>query len=430
MLKKFIGKIRTEADANDTSFCQQLCANISDFFHTEAGSGMLLVFFAALALIIANTPLYEIYSRVLHHTTGVVGIGELIIEKPIELWINDGLMAAFFFLIGLEVKREMMEGLLSSWSQRILPGIAAIGGMVVPALIYAGINSYSDDPAGTLSGWAIPSATDIAFAIGVYAMVGKYLPPSLKILLLALAIFDDLGAIIIIALFYTSGLDVSNLYLAGLFLAGLIALNFFNIRRVSLYLVLGLCMWVCVLKSGVHATLAGVVLAFTIPLNFPGERRSMLRQLQADLHPFVSFIVLPLFALANAGVFLGDVSLDIVFAPVTLGIAFGLFIGKPVGITLAVWLAIKSGISRMPVGASWGHIVGISWLAGIGFTMSLFIGTLAFDGPLAELYRTETKLGILLGSLLSAVCGALYIYLLSERNRRKQNKLAGAPANG
>lgn len=427
MLKDFLGKISHTAKENDKSFCSQLCDTIGHFFHTEAGSGVLLVFFAALALIVANSPLHAPYSQLLHHTTGIVGIGELVIEKPIELWINDGLMAVFFFLIGLEVKREMMEGLLSTWSQRLLPGIAAIGGMVAPAIIYVLINSYGDDPAGTLSGWAIPSATDIAFAIGVYALVGKYLPPSLKILLLALAIFDDLGAIIIIALFYSSGLDVGNLYLAAIFFAGLALLNFFNVRRVSLYLVLGLGMWVCVLKSGVHATLAGVVLAFMIPLNFPGERRSMLRQLQSDLHPFVNFVILPLFALANAGVYLGDVSLNIVFAPVTLGIALGLFIGKPVGITFAVWLAIKLGLSRMPLGAHWGHIIGVSWLAGIGFTMSLFIGTLAFDGPLAELYRTETKLGIILGSLLSAICGAVYIYLLSERARRKQ-QLAGATA--
>lgn len=398
-------------------------SKLYNFLHTEAGSGMLLVFFAILALVIANTPLYSTYTHILHKTTGIIGLGDLRIEKPLELWINDGLMAVFFFLIGLEVKREMMTGMLSTWPQRLLPGAAAIGGMAIPALIYVLINNYSDDPAGTLSGWAIPSATDIAFALGVYALVGKYLPPSLKILLLALAIFDDLGAIIIIALFYSSNLDVHNLYLAGLFLAGLMALNFFNVRRLPLYLALGLGMWVCVLQSGVHATLAGVVLAFMIPLKIPGERRSMLTQLQHDLHPFVTFVVLPLFALANAGVYLGDVSLDILFAPVTMGIAMGLFIGKPVGITLAVWVAVKSGLTRMPTGANWPHIIAIGWLAGIGFTMSLFIGTLAFEGPMAELYRTETKLGILIGSLLSAICGAGYIHLLA---RHQKTKSAGA----
>lgn len=403
---------------------KKLFTDMRHFLHTEAGSGVLLVFFAVLALVIANTPLHSTYTRILHHTTGIVGIGDLLIEKPLELWINDGLMAVFFFLIGLEVKREMMVGMLATWPQRLLPGVAAIGGMAVPAAIYVLINSYGDDPAGTLSGWAIPSATDIAFALGVYALVGKHLPPSLKILLLALAIFDDLGAIIIIALFYSSGLDVGNLYLAAVFLAGLAALNYLNVTRLSLYMLLGLGMWVCVLKSGVHATLAGVVLAFMIPLKIPGERRSMLTQLQHDLHPFVSFIVLPLFALANAGVYLGDVSLDILFAPVTLGIALGLFVGKPVGITFAVWLAVKGGLTRMPTGASWAHIIAIGWLAGIGFTMSLFIGTLAFEGPLAELYRTETKLGILMGSLLSAICGAAYIQVLARCHPQKTS--AGA----
>lgn len=392
--------------------------SLRNFLHSEAGGGVVLVVCALLALIAVNVGFNDIYQTALYGTYGIVGVADFVIEKPLVLWINDGLMAIFFFMIGLEVKREMMEGLLSTWQQRILPGMAAVGGMVVPALVFVAITYHTPDSAEQMKGWAIPSATDIAFAIGIYALVGKHLPTSLKVFLLALAIFDDLGAIVIIALFYSGNLDLHNLYLAGMFLGILLTFNILNVSRASWYIAIGTLMWACVVKSGVHATLAGVVLAFTIPLEVKGEKRSPLRGLHNDLHPLVAFIVLPIFALANAGVYLLDLTTEAFFAPITAGITLGLFVGKPIGIMFFTWLAVKLKMAHLPKDVNWQHILGMSFLAGVGFTMSLFIGSLAYQGPAAELYRIETKIGILAGSILSATVGMIYVSRLSKKHQK------------
>jgi Na+:H+ antiporter, NhaA family len=322
------------------------------------------------------------------------------------LWINDGLMAVFFFLVGLEIKRELLRGELSSVAQATLPALAAVGGMAAPALIYVAFNA--GDPVG-LKGWAIPAATDIAFAVGVLALLGNSVPSSLKIFLLALAILDDLGSILIIGLFYTENLSWLSLALAGIGGAVLWALNSRGVTRLAPYLLTGVVIWICVLKSGVHATLAGVVVAFAIPLASRNEAKpTLLEQLEESLHPWIVFGVLPLFAFANAGVSLQGLSFAKLVEPVPIGIALGLFIGKPVGIFGISWLAIKSGFAAKPEGASWAQLLGVGLLGGIGFTMSLFIGTLAFD----EVDKaTQLRLGVLAGSLLSATAGYLVLRL-------------------
>ncbi|MET0192404.1 MAG: Na+/H+ antiporter NhaA [Hyphomicrobiaceae bacterium] len=384
------------------------------FFHHEAAAGLVLMAAALAALLIDNSPLSWLYSLFLD-TPVAVRVGPLSLDKPLLLWINDGLMAVFFFLVGLEIKRELVQGELSTISQATLPALAAVGGMAVPALIYVAINA--GDPTG-LKGWAIPAATDIAFAVGVLALLGNRVPSSLKIFLLALAILDDLGAIIIIALFYTDNLSLLSLALAAAGIAVLWTLNWRGVTRLAPYLLTGVVIWICVLKSGVHATLAGVVVAFAIPLASRNEGEpTLLEQLEESLHPWIAFGVLPLFAFANAGVSLQGLSLAKLLEPVPLGIALGLFIGKPIGIFGVSWLAIRSGLAAKPEGASWLQILGVGLLGGIGFTMSLFIGTLAFDEADKA---AQLRLGVLAGSLLSATAGYLLLRLIASAPPRSR----------
>jgi Na+:H+ antiporter, NhaA family len=372
-------------------------AFIREFLRVEAAGGVLLCIAAVLALIWANSPAGPLYVALLEAPV-VLQAGPLGIAKPLLLWINDGLMAIFFLLVGLEIKREAMEGELSSVPKAALPGIAALGGMAAPAAVYVAINW--GDPA-TLRGWAIPAATDIAFALGVLSLLGRRVPACLKVFLLALAILDDLGAIVIIAFFYTENLSVSSLALGGAGLLALAALNASGVRRVAPYVLVGVFVWVCVLKSGVHATLAGVALAFAIPLRTPhGE--SPLRRLEHMLHPWVTYAILPVFAFANAGVSLVGLALADLFQPVPLGIALGLFLGKQVGVLGATLAAVRLGWASLPAGASWGQFYGVALLTGIGFTMSLFIGTLAFPDPS---YGAAVRIGVLGGSILSALAG-------------------------
>jgi NhaA family Na+:H+ antiporter len=378
------------------------------FFRHEAGSGLVLLAATVAALVCDNSPASRLY-QVFLETPVAVRVGALAIDKPLLLWINDGLMAIFFFLVGLEIKRELLRGELSTFGQAALPGVAAAGGMAAPALIYVVVNR--DNPAA-LAGWAIPSATDIAFAVGVLALLGPRVPNALKLFLLALAILDDLGAIVIIALFYTEQLSWLSLALAGAGIVVLGALNARGVVRLAPYLLAGTFIWVCVLKSGVHATLAGVVVAFAIPLRGRGAGEpSLLEQLEEGLHPWVAFGVLPLFAFANAGVSLAGLSPAKLAEPVTLGIVLGLVLGKPIGILGATWLAVVSGLAPKPAGANWGQLVGVGMLGGIGFTMSLFIGTLAFS---QATMAAEVRLGVLAGSLLSATAG-LIVLLASSR---------------
>jgi NhaA family Na+:H+ antiporter len=366
----------------------------------EAASGLLLIAAAALALIINNSPLSYLYNGLLDVPV-VAQIGALKIAKPLLLWINDGLMALFFLLIGLEVKREIIEGHLSKPSQIVLPGAAAIGGMVVPALIYWFLNK--DNPAA-VAGWAIPMATDIAFALGVLALLGKRVPVSLKLFLMTLAIIDDLGAIIVIALFYSGELSSLSLMLAAACLLALIAMNRLGVVKLGPYMVIGLILWVCVLKSGVHATLAGVTLALCIPLRTRNAEASPLLSLEHALHPWVAYGILPLFAFANAGVSLAGVNLESFTHHVPMGIAVGLLLGKTVGVFGLTWIAIKLGLAALPSGANWGQVLGVAILCGIGFTMSLFVGSLAFVPGSSE-YAGMDRMGILTGSILAAVIG-------------------------
>ena len=358
---------------------------------------------ATLALLLDNSALSRLYDGLLQ-TPVVIQVGALELNKPLLLWINDGLMAVFFFLIGLEIKREVTEGRLSNLRQAGLPVIAAIGGMAVPAVIYVALNAGDSSAIG---GWAIPAATDIAFALGVLALLGPRVPVALKVFLLALAIIDDLGAIVIIALFYTSELSLPALVIAAVGVFALAYLNGRNVTRIAPYLVIGLLVWVSVLKSGVHATLAGVIVALFIPLRAGNEnRRSPLKEVEHGLAPWVAFGILPVFAFANAGVALeGLAPLDL-FAGIPLGIAAGLFIGKQVGIMSFVWAGVRLGLARLPDGVTWPQIYGVALLAGIGFTMSLFIGTLAFSDPEQT---AAVRIGVLAGSLLSAIAGTLVL---------------------
>ncbi|MEE4673774.1 Na+/H+ antiporter NhaA [Pseudomonas alliivorans] len=372
---------------------------ITRFFQLEAAGGLLLIAAAALALVINNSPLSWLYNAFLE-TPVEARIGALQIAKPLLLWINDGLMALFFLVIGLEVKREVLEGHLSKPSQVVLPGAAAIGGMVVPALIYVALNTGN---AEALNGWAIPMATDIAFALGVLALLGKRVPVSLKLFLMTLAIIDDLGAIIVIALVYSGELSQVSLILAGVSIIALIAMNRSGVSRLTPYLLIGLVLWVCVLKSGIHATLAGVVLAFCIPLR-TSTKASPLLTLEHGLHPWVAYGILPLFAFANAGVSLAGVTMDSFTHSVPLGIAAGLLLGKTAGVFGLTWLAVRTRLASLPKDANWGHVLGVSILCGIGFTMSLFVGSLAFEPGISG-YAGEDRMGILTGSILSAIIG-------------------------
>ena len=388
-----------------------LRSTFTRFFQLEAASGLLLIAAAALALIINNSPLSSFYSSFLEVPVAVQ-IGALQIAKPSLLWINDGLMALFFLLIGLEVKRELLDGHLSKPSQVVLPGAAAIGGMVVPALIYWALNK--DNPAA-LGGWAIPMATDIAFALGVLALLGKRVPVSLKLFLMTLAIIDDLGAIIVIAIFYSGELSSASLAGAGACLVALIAMNRLGVVKLGPYLIIGLILWVCVLKSGVHATLAGVTLAFCIPLRTKNAEPSPLLGLEHALHPWVAYGILPLFAFANAGVSLAGVNLESFTHHVPMGIAAGLLVGKTVGVFGLTWLAVKTGLAALPTGANWGQVMGVAILCGIGFTMSLFVGSLAFVPGSSE-YAGMDRMGILTGSILAALIG----YAVTAMASRKQ----------
>ncbi len=370
---------------------------IAKFLRLESASGLLLMGAAALALVLDNSPLAWLYDRLLAVPMSVQ-VGALVVGKPLLLWINDGLMAVFFLLVGLEIKREIVKGELSSRATAALPVLAAVGGMVAPALVFVAVNQ---DVPENLRGWAIPAATDIAFALGILKLAGPRVPLSVKVFLTALAIIDDLGAIVIIAAFYTSQLALSSLGLATLFAVGLFVLNRRGVTRYTPYVLLGIALWVCVLKSGVHATLAGVVMALAVPLRGGGDGSSPLERMEHALHPWVAFMVMPIFAFANAGVSLAGLSIGDLFAPLPLGIAAGLIVGKQTGVFLMTWLGVTTGIARRPAGASWAQIYGASLLAGVGFTMSLFIGTLAFEGPE---YAAAVRVGVLSGSL---VCGLL-----------------------
>ncbi|WEL54486.1 Na+/H+ antiporter NhaA [Pseudomonas kermanshahensis] len=380
------------------------------FFQLEAASGLLLIAAAVLALVINNSPLSYLYNGLLDVPVAVK-VGALEIAKPLLLWINDGLMALFFLLIGLEVKREVVDGHLSKPSQIVLPATAAVGGMVIPALIYWFINR--DDPAA-VAGWAIPTATDIAFALGVLALLGKRVPVSLKLFLMTLAIIDDLGAIIVIALFYSGTLSSVSLLLAGACLVALLAMNRLGVVKLGPYLIIGLVLWVCVLKSGVHATLAGVALALCIPLRTRNAETSPLLSLEHALHPWVAYAILPLFAFANAGVSLAGMNLDSFTHPVPLGIAVGLLLGKTVGVFGLTWVAIKLGLAALPAGANWGQLLGVAILCGIGFTMSLFVGSLAFV-PGSSDYAGMDRMGILTGSFFAAVIGYAVTAMASRK---------------
>jgi len=374
---------------------------LREFVALESAGGILLALAAAAAMALANSPLDSLYAAFLD-TPVEVRVATLQIAKPLLLWINDGLMAVFFFLVGLEIKREVLEGELSDRRQIVLPSVAAACGIAVPAMIYAAING--GNPVA-LGGWAIPAATDIAFALGVLSLLGRRVPASLKVFLLTIAILDDLGAIVIIALFYADNLAPVSFGVAGGALLVLFVLNRMGVVRAAAYLFVGLILWVSVLKSGVHATLAGVALAFFIPLRSPGAASdSPLRQLEQDLHPLVAFAILPLFAFANAGVSLTGVTVMAMLEPVALGIAAGLLVGKTVGVFLACWVTVKMGFAALPRDANWTSMLGISVLCGIGFTMSLFIAGLAFDGAGSE-YVVQTRLGILFGSLSAALMG-------------------------
>ncbi|MGY3869409.1 Na+/H+ antiporter NhaA [Aeromonas crassostreae] len=369
------------------------------FLKLESASGIILILAALVALLLANSNLVDAYQAFLN-TQVQVRISALDINKPLLLWINDGFMAIFFLLVGLEVKREMMEGALSSREQATFPAIAAVGGMLAPALIYSFFN-YGDEV--TRAGWAIPAATDIAFALGVMALLGKRVPTSLKVFLLALAIMDDLGVIIIIALFYTQQLSLTALAVGLTATLLLVWMNRRGVDRISLYMLVGLVLWVAVLKSGVHATLAGVVVGFLIPLK--GERHaSPLKHLEHQLHPWSAYLILPLFAFANAGVSLDGIGLDTLLGPVPMGIMLGLFVGKPLGIFTISWLSVRLGIAQLPPGVNFYQIFAVSILCGIGFTMSMFIASLAFEHGGMD-YGSYSRLGILVGSTLAALVG-------------------------
>ncbi|EGR4454396.1 Na+/H+ antiporter NhaA [Vibrio cholerae] len=365
---------------------------IRDFFKMESAGGILLVIAAAIAMVIANSAMGEGYQAFLH--TYVFGMS-------VSHWINDGLMAVFFLLIGLEVKRELLEGALKSRETAIFPAIAAVGGMLAPALIYVAFNF--NDPAA-IQGWAIPAATDIAFALGIMALLGKRVPVSLKVFLLALAIIDDLGVVVIIALFYSSDLSTIALTIGFIMTGVLFMLNAKHVTKLSIYLVAGLILWIAVLKSGVHATLAGVVIGFAIPLKGNKGEHSPLKHLEHALHPYVAFAILPVFAFANAGISLQGVSLVGLTSMLPLGVALGLFLGKPLGIFSFSWAAVKLGVAKLPEGINFKHIFAVSVLCGIGFTMSIFISSLAF-GQANEAYDTYARLGILMGSTTAALLG-------------------------
>jgi NhaA family Na+:H+ antiporter len=383
-------------------------ATIRNFMRMESAGGIVLMAASVLAMVTANSGAAGLYHLFIE-TPVEVRIGALQIAKPLFLWVNDGLMAIFFFLVGLELKREFLEGELSRPANVLLPAIGAVGGVAVPVAIYVFLNSGNE---AAMRGWAIPAATDIAFALGILTLLGSRVPVSLKVFLVSLAIFDDLGAILIIAVFYSGDVSGAALLAASACLVVLVVMNRRGVMSISSYILVGVIMWVAVLKSGVHATLAGVALAAFIPMRDPQEPdRSPLRELEHDLHQLVAFGVLPLFAFVNAGLDLRGIGISDLFHDVPLGIAAGLFVGKQVGIFVLCALAIKLGLARLPEGAGWGGLYGVSVLCGVGFTMSLFIGSLAFENVvLDEALVFDERLGIILGSLLSGIMGYLVLY--------------------
>lgn len=386
---------------------------ISRFMQLESAGGILLMFAAVLAMILANSPAQGLYQLLLN-TPVEIKIANLEIAKPLLLWINDGLMAVFFFLVGLELKRELLEGELSDVKNIVLPGVGAVGGMLVPALVYVFFNY--DDPKA-ISGWAIPAATDIAFALGILSLLGSRVPVSLKIFLTSLAIFDDIGAILIIAIFYTSKISLAALVVTALCIPLLALLNKRHYDGKAAYIFVGVIMWTAMLKSGVHATLAGVVLAMFIPIKSKDKSFSPLKQMEHGLHSVVAFVILPIFAFANAGINLTGVGLNEILHPVPLGIAMGLFVGKQVGIFGFCWLAIRCKVAQLPTGMNYTALYGTAILCGVGFTMSLFIGSLAFEETGNDMFFDE-RLGIILGSLLSGIAGFMLLRscLKTEQN--------------
>jgi len=386
-----------------------------DFIKKESSPGILLIIVTILALFLQNSFMTQFYTSFLH-TPVEIRFGDLQIAKPLLLWVNDGLMAVFFFLIGLEVKREIKEGHLSSLSQITLPGIAALGGILVPALVFI---AFNNGEAFSMNGWAIPTATDIAFALAILSLLGNRVPLSLKIFLMALAIIDDLGAIVIIALFYTSELSTMSMIIAAISLTILFVMNRMNVAIKSAYIIVGIILWISVLKSGVHATLSGVALAFMIPLTSKdkeGKSFSMANEMEHDLRNWVAFMILPLFAFVNAGVDLKGISVEEMAGPVPLGIMLGLFIGKQIGVFGFSWLAIKMGLASMPKDSNWTLLYGVSVLTGIGFTMSLFVDSLAYNDT--QIYQYADKLAILLGSFLSATVGYLILRFKTDNQIR------------
>jgi len=370
------------------------------FLKSDVGAGTLLVIAAIIAMVLANSPLADLYTGTLS-TKIRIGLEDFGLEKSVLLWINDALMAVFFLLVGLEIKRELLEGELSDRRRAALPVMGAIGGMLVPAGIYAAINFESPN---TLSGWPIPAATDIAFALGVLSLVRRHVAPGLRVFLLGLAIIDDLGAIILIAILFTADISSQALTLAGVCIAVLALLNRFGVTRLWPFLAIGFFLWLAVLKSGVHATIAGVVIGTLIP-------RKAMPKLEHALHPWVTFGIMPIFALANAGASLEGVGLHTFTEPVALGIILGLFVGKQVGVFAACWLAVRSGIAQLPAGSNWASLHGVAIITGIGFTMSLFVGSLAFT---SNDYDTAVRLGVLTGSALSAIVGCTWLVMLSR----------------
>lgn len=387
---------------------------VKEFIKKGSSSGIILIFITLLALFLRNSPFSVYYVNILQ-TPIQVSVGELLeLKKPLLLWINDGLMALFFLLIGLEIKRELLGGHLSSLSKIALPGLAAIGGMLFPALIF--IAFTYDDPFA-LKGWAIPTATDIAFALGILSLLGNKVPVTLKIFLMALAIMDDIGAILIISIFYTHELSFISMFLAFCCFIILLIMNKLNVVRITAYIIVGIFLWISVLKSGVHATLAGIILAFTIPLNMKndnGKHISPARILQRNLNFWVAYFVLPIFAFMNAGVDLRTISLQDLTNDVTLGITLGLFFGKQMGVMFFVYLAVKFNLAQLPKCATWTQMYGVAILTGIGFTMSLFIDSLAYND--SDVFMHTDRLAILMGSILSGIVG--YLILKYSKNKK------------
>ena len=379
------------------------------FFQLEAASGLVLLIAAIIALVISNSNFSELYFKTLEQYL-FIGINDFGLKLSVHHWINDLLMAVFFFFVTLEIKREFIQGELSNLKKALLPIIGAVGGMVVPALVYVSINFGNTE---TLNGWAIPSATDIAFSLGILSLLGSRVPISLKIFLTALAIIDDLGAILIIAFFYSGDLSISYLSLILISYILLLILNKFGVKKFIPYLIIGALMWFFTYKSGIHATIAGVLLASTIPHRVKNKDFSLLIKLEHAISPYVAFLIMPIFAFANAGVSLAGLSLSSLLEPVPLGILLGLFIGKQVGVMISSYLAVKLGAAQMPDNSSWLSLYGVSILTGVGFTMSLFVGNLAFAGSIN--YMDGVKIGVLSGSLLSTIFGYFLLLYASKK---------------